>query len=155
MSAESAIHDDFPPPGGHTRAILLIALGILVSLAASIGILLAVFRWQVPNDEPNVPRTFPAPRVLADEAGELKQLLAEQRKQLESYGWVDRDKQIISIPIERAMALVAARADGYAPIITTQQDKSVSPAPQNNEKEPSKQPSGLSPSGSSHEETRP
>lgn len=33
-------------------------------------------------------------------------ILAEQRGKLASYGWVDRDKQSVAIPISEAMALV-------------------------------------------------
>ena len=35
---------------------------------------------------------------------------AEQERRLNSYGWVDRDKQIIHLPIERAMEQMAAES---------------------------------------------
>jgi hypothetical protein len=37
------------------------------------------------------------------------ELMSSQRKRLSEYGWVDRDKGIIHIPISQAMARVAAR----------------------------------------------
>jgi hypothetical protein len=37
-----------------------------------------------------------------------KQQRDEQLRWLNSYGWVDRDKQVIHIPIERAMELMSA-----------------------------------------------
>jgi hypothetical protein len=37
-----------------------------------------------------------------------KQQRDEQLRRLNSYGWVDRDKQIIHIPIERAMEVISA-----------------------------------------------
>jgi len=36
---------------------------------------------------------------------------AEQERRLNSYGWVDRDKQIIHLPIERAMEQMAAESE--------------------------------------------
>jgi hypothetical protein len=42
--------------------------------------------------------------------------VAEQRRSLESWGWVDRGRGVARIPIERAMDLVAAEAaEGGAP----------------------------------------
>jgi hypothetical protein len=64
----------------------------------------------------------PAPgEVGKPQVGMVNQLLFElqteaankreqQLKRLESYGWVDRDKQIIRIPISRAMEQMAAEA---------------------------------------------
>ncbi|MCP3977909.1 MAG: hypothetical protein GY716_01080 [bacterium] len=36
----------------------------------------------------------------------------EQARSLEQYGWVDRDAQVVSIPIERAMQLVVEEQAG-------------------------------------------
>ncbi len=117
MSADSAMHDDLPPPVSGTRAILYVAGGILLLLAASVGVLIAVFSWQVPNEEPQAPRVFPGPHALEDETTELKNLRAEHEKQLESYAWADRNKQKVAIPIERAMQIIAKRGkDAYGPI---------------------------------------
>jgi hypothetical protein len=41
---------------------------------------------------------------------DAKQQRDEQLGRLNSYGWVDRDKQIIHIPIERAMELMSSEA---------------------------------------------
>ncbi|MDX1540025.1 MAG: hypothetical protein R3349_01350 [Geminicoccaceae bacterium] len=54
-------------------------------------------------------RVPPAPRLQADPALELKELQAEARLILESYGWVDPDAGIARIPIERAMTLLVER----------------------------------------------
>jgi hypothetical protein len=35
--------------------------------------------------------------------------LSDQRNRLNTYGWVDREKQIVAIPIEEAMALTVNR----------------------------------------------
>jgi hypothetical protein len=46
----------------------------------------------MPTDDPQTP---------------LGQMLIEQEQQLNTYHWVDQEKQVRAIPIERAMAIVA------------------------------------------------
>jgi hypothetical protein len=52
----------------------------------------------------------PHPRLQADPIGDLDALRAEESRLLESYGWIDRDRGTVRIPIARAMALLVARA---------------------------------------------
>lgn len=53
------------------------------------------------------------------ESGNTASVLAEQRAKLNQYGWIDREKGIAAIPIDRAMSLVAgelaAEVDSDAP----------------------------------------
>jgi hypothetical protein len=42
-------------------------------------------------------------------ASDLKHFQAEEDARLRSYGWIDRQRGIIHIPIERAMDLIAQR----------------------------------------------
>ena len=44
---------------------------------------------------------------LIEQNTRARDLAAARREQLQTYGWVDKDKRIIRIPIERAMQLVA------------------------------------------------
>ena len=47
----------------------------------------------------------------------MARVLREQRAKLAGYDWIDRQKGVIRIPIERAMALIAARGmHGYDPL---------------------------------------
>src|SRR5262245_44745542 len=39
---------------------------------------------------------------------EAEELRAEQRQRLNSYGWVDRNKEVIHIPIDRAMEVLVS-----------------------------------------------
>jgi hypothetical protein len=55
-------------------------------------------------------REPPEPRLLHDEPNDLAAVEAQEREQLESYGWVDRSGGVVRIPIERAMELVAKDA---------------------------------------------
>lgn len=45
-------------------------------------------------------------KVVAIEAIDAKNLLAEQEAKLNRAGWIDREKAIVAIPIDRAMELV-------------------------------------------------
>ena len=58
--------------------------------------------------------TPPAPELQIDAASDLKHYRAAQDARLGSYGWVDRDKGVVHIPIEQAMRDLAARGlDGF------------------------------------------
>ncbi len=48
----------------------------------------------------------PEPRLLVDEPEDLESVRREEDKVLEGYGWVDRERGDVRIPIERAMELV-------------------------------------------------
>ncbi len=50
-----------------------------------------------------------ARKVLAAPQTGTESVLSEQRSRLASYGWVDRQQQIVSVPIDEAMAFVVAR----------------------------------------------
>jgi hypothetical protein len=49
-------------------------------------------------------------KVLAPESQSLRDLKAHENEELHSYRYIDRDKGIIRLPIERAMELVASEA---------------------------------------------
>jgi protein SCO1/2 len=63
---------------------------------------------------------FPEPRPQAQPASERERYFAEQQARMGEYGWVDRKEGVVRIPVERAMALLAAehaatRTDGAGP----------------------------------------
>ena len=51
----------------------------------------------------------PAPQLQTDPTVDLEKFQAAQRERLNSYGWVDQQKGVVRIPIERAMDLIAQR----------------------------------------------
>jgi hypothetical protein len=69
-------------------------------------------RSQVPppslvrGDSPMLP---PKPRLQMNPIRELAAVREAERERLESYGWVDREKGIAHIPIERAMEITLER----------------------------------------------
>lgn len=52
---------------------------------------------------------FPKPRLESIPGAALAKDLATQKVELESYGWVDRQKGVTHIPIDRAMKLLLQR----------------------------------------------
>ena len=51
----------------------------------------------------------PPPRLQVSPRTDLAKLRAAEEKELQTYRWVDREKKIVSIPIDRAMELIAER----------------------------------------------
>jgi hypothetical protein len=58
---------------------------------------------------PEDPETFPQPRLEVNERTELRSFIEDQDRQLATYDWVDKNKGIVRIPIDRAMELIAKR----------------------------------------------
>src|SRR4029077_4218786 len=51
----------------------------------------------------------PEPRLSVEPGEELKTLRSEEDAMLKSYGWIDRDKGVVRIPIDRALEILAER----------------------------------------------
>jgi hypothetical protein len=52
---------------------------------------------------------FPQPRLEENERTQLHQFIETEDARLATYNWVDKDKGVVQIPIERAMDLVVQR----------------------------------------------
>lgn len=53
--------------------------------------------------------TPPAPELQVDPRSDLAEFRNEESARLNSYGWVDRSKGVVHIPIAQAMAEIAAK----------------------------------------------
>jgi len=51
----------------------------------------------------------PLPRIEVQGWRDLREFRASEEKQLNSYGWVNREQNIVRIPIDRAMEITARR----------------------------------------------
>ena len=51
----------------------------------------------------------PEPRLQPNPARDLREMRAAEEQLLHQYAWIDPDKGIVRIPIERAMDLIAQR----------------------------------------------
>jgi hypothetical protein len=54
-------------------------------------------------------KTPPGPRLQTSARADLARFRAHEEQTLNSYGWIDRNKGLVRIPIERAMNLLAQR----------------------------------------------
>ena len=91
----------FPAVAGAWAGLLLLCLGVAVAS-----------RWTLRHFSKGAPRSPessalpPEPRLQTQPLEDLRRLRAEEEAVLTGYGWVDRPKGVVRIPIERAMALV-------------------------------------------------
>lgn len=117
MSNETHIADSLEQPGVRTGRVVFATVGCTVFLLISVACLALIYRGSVPPLLLPRPQTFPAPRIGNDQSGELQKYLNTQQQRLEGYHWLDKNNAAISIPIERAMQIIAALgADAYQPI---------------------------------------
>lgn len=101
---------DFERTDADPRLIGLLALGVVVFL---IGVPLLVL-MSYPDASglghlPDILPQPPAPRLQVAPQAELDRLRAIENTQLDSYGWVDHDKSIVRLPIDRAVQLLSER----------------------------------------------
>jgi hypothetical protein len=100
-----------------SRTVVGIGAGILIGTWFCMFLLYFLFAaWMhyraiagppKPARAPQVAVEPPAPRIQASPAADLRDLRAYEDSELHGYGWVDKQKGIVRIPIERAIELVA------------------------------------------------
>jgi hypothetical protein len=104
-------------PAVSARAVLGASLGFLVFVILAMAGLRIFYLATVSGPIYRPPRPQTAPGVQADSPDDVARVVREQRAKLAGYDWSDRQKGVIRIPIERAMALIAARGmHGYDPL---------------------------------------
>lgn len=112
--------------------VLIYGFGML-ALVVMMGFVFSVILYKVliwnSNGSPPPPQFQalqnelpPAPRLEEHPWLDLREFREAETRQLESYGWVDRTRGVVKIPIERAMDLIAQRglppkASGEKPIV--------------------------------------
>jgi hypothetical protein len=129
MAESDAKESALASPQVATLPILLTALAGLLFLALSMIGFAFVYAYYGPSRAAPPPEAFPAPELQPDDSSqELDDLLAKQRKQLQSYGWANAEHTLVIIPIARAMQIIAGRgAKGFDPIVS--QATATSPPP--------------------------
>jgi hypothetical protein len=116
-------------PGHETGDVNVWAIGkfafaLIAILALSLGLLVGLFKYFQTRDQANPTavsvdptKMFPEPRLERTPGPDLKTVRAEEDRMLNSYGWVDPQKNMVRVPIDVAIDLLAkkglpARAQG-------------------------------------------
>ena len=96
------------------KAVGLAALAVAALLVLG-PLTLHLFATGVPDDVARQPTIAPPPpRLETNPPADLKTLRVREEQQLTSYGWVDRARGIVHVPIAEAMKRVAAQGiDGF------------------------------------------
>lgn len=108
----------FEPADLNPKAVFLTGFGILAVLWIVVVVLYPLFSYfsyaraggQNPAEVLKyIPPAPPAPRNESEPETALNDYLARQKAALSGYAWVDRGKGVVSIPIDRAMEIIAAK----------------------------------------------
>ena len=100
------------------RPIVLTGIGLTLTLIVVGFIVYGIFRYldthPVTSGQSNPMALFdsqipPAPRIEEHPAIEIQHLRSQEDQTLSTYGWVDRSKGVVRIPIDRAMELQMQR----------------------------------------------
>jgi hypothetical protein len=102
-------HSKPETPDIAARRVVLIVVGFLAFVTAALGGLYIYFGLNVPDTVKLGKAAFPEPRLQLDPHGDLRRLQATQKETISEYGWVDKGRGLIRIPIDRAMAFIVAR----------------------------------------------
>jgi hypothetical protein len=96
----------------HVRWIVLIIAALLVTCAvamvAAAYYLRLVTRYRQAA-APAAPAGLPQPQLQQIPAADLRQLQAKFHRELTTYAWIDRNRGIVRIPVERAMDRLVQR----------------------------------------------
>jgi hypothetical protein len=94
---------------------LIVFIGVMAAVLTFVLIILLQVWFQQQQTAEIARKTNPG------KSAEWAQILSEQQTALNSYAWVDREKGVVSIPIERAMDLVVRQ---YAGATATEESRS-------------------------------
>ncbi len=98
--------------------ILAFVAGFLVFTGVLMTLLGLFYRDRIRSAHIIEPlRAFPGPELQPNPQQDYTNFRTGQDAQLQGYSWVDKDKTLLHVPIDRAMSYVAARGQAaYAPL---------------------------------------
>jgi len=114
------MEENKPRPAGHEEsdadvvAVGKFAVALVLVLMASMVLLFGLFRYfQSAEGTVGVSvdpaKAFPQPQLERTPVVDLKEIRAAEDRLLSSYGWVEPQKGVVRIPIDRAIDLLAQR----------------------------------------------
>jgi hypothetical protein len=114
-------------PGHETGDVNVWAIGkfafaLIAIIAVSLGLLVGLFKYFQTRDEANPTavrvdpiKLFPEPRLERTPIADLQAVRAEEDRMLNSYGWVDPQKNMVRVPIDVAIDLLAKKGLPFRP----------------------------------------
>ena len=113
-SAESGHEVSDINPKRVARVGLALATVIALALLVSYGLFHYFYSGETRTRPLPSPLSYsreptPEPRLSVEPGEDLKTLRSEEDAMLKSYGWIDRDKGVVHIPIDRAIEILAER----------------------------------------------
>ena len=107
-------------PGYETGDVNVWAVGkfaivLVVIIAVSLGLLVGLFKYFQYRDQANPTAVsvdtsrFPEPRLQRTPIPDLREVHAGEDRMLNSYGWVDPQKDLVRVPIDVAIDMLAKK----------------------------------------------
>lgn len=125
MATKPRNHDQMPPDSHHevsdvsAKPIFYFAMGLVLLIILTLISMKSLFNLLdqdavrsdpelsgVASERPKLP---PLPRLETDPVSARKQFFQNEKKIIESYGWVDQKQGIVRVPVKRAMELLVER----------------------------------------------
>lgn len=111
-----AVEQGFEPTDFSISGTVL-AAGALVLIVVVAGLALWAMTTLFAPPSPRLPPGAlereavipPPPRLQADPSRELREVQSRAQRVLTTWGWIDRDAEIVHIPIDEAMTMIARR----------------------------------------------
>jgi hypothetical protein len=120
---QSTAHPGYETRDVSIRAVLWLGVGIALGtllVAGMLWLLLANFKRQSERRDRQLSPLAadrggpPEPRLQNTPLADYREFRAREDRVLSSYGWVDKEKGTVRIPIERAMELLVERGEPAA-----------------------------------------
>ena len=115
MAEQHGFRMQAPADDVDDRRIAIVGAIVVAVVVASALALIGLRVWLIgtvpgaagPTVSPRLSQQFPPPRLQRDPQQERADYFAEKQRELSEYGWVDHDRGVVRIPIERAIELLA------------------------------------------------
>jgi hypothetical protein len=92
------------------------AIALIAIIGISLGLLVGLFKYFQTRDQANPTavsvdpiKLFPEPRLERAPIADLQAVRAEEDRVLNSYGWVDPQKNVVRVPIDVAIDLLVKK----------------------------------------------
>jgi hypothetical protein len=90
--------------------VIALVAGIVVGvIGLTIGSLLLIYPHSTADAPKALEDAMPEPRIQPDPLGDMRDYRARAERESHSYGWIDRNRGIVRIPIEEATRRILDR----------------------------------------------